>query len=481
MLAALLAVVLLLTGLAACAPDAALVVRTEDGSLEGVAHDDIRSWAGIPFAAPPVDDLRWRPPESPEPWDGVRPADDYGPACLQGDPPADGSTEDCLYLNVHRPDSDTEDLPVMVWIHGGAFREGQSQAPVYNSPALVERGVVLVTINYRLGRLGFFAHPALEQDVANFGLLDQVAALRWVEDNIDAFGGDSDNVTIFGGSAGAMSVNALLGVPQADGLYDRAISQSGLGREQPRTFADAEASGEQLFPGADAAGLRELDGAEVLQPSFDLLEGDAPILDAVLPANVAETFKNGDEADVPYLVGTTDLEFPDATLEAAGRSPDDFRAAFTGSVRTAMGVVYGGTTEMDLHLVSDALFTEPARLLATSHADDASTYRYRFTIASPEELSTVGGARHVAELPYVFDAVPGTDEVTQELADQIADYWVAFATTGVPAVDGLPEWPTADDGALLELSSTGPQPVSTDPWDGRLDAVERIYDSLDLG
>ncbi|MEJ7832778.1 MAG: carboxylesterase family protein [Nocardioides sp.] len=458
------------------------MVRTADGDLRGVEHDDIQSWLGVPYAAPPVDDLRWRPPESPEPWDGVRAADEYGPACLQGVPPTAGTTEDCLFLNVHRPDNDAEKLPVMVWIHGGAFREGQSGAPVYNSPAFVQRGVVLVTINYRLGRLGFFAHPALEQDVANFGLLDQVAALRWVQDNITGFGGDPGNVTIFGGSAGGMSVNALMGMPQADGLYDRAISQSGLGRERPRTFVDAETSGELLFPGVDATALRDLDGAEVLQPTFDLLEGDAPILDAVLPANVAETFTNGDEADVPYLVGTTDAEFPDATLQAIGRSPTDFRAAFTGSARSAVEAVYGSAVELDRHLASDALFTEPARLLATSHADDAPTYRFLFTIATPEEVSTVGGARHVAEMPFVFDAVPGTDEVAQELADQIADYWVAFATTGVPAVDGLPQWPTAEDGALLELSVSGPQPVSTDSWDARLDAVQQIYDGLaDLG
>ncbi len=484
-MALLPAVAMVATALAACSPaeedDGPLVVETAHGKVEGFDHDGVRSWWGIPFAAPPVGDLRWAPPEEPDEWDGVRDAKEFGPACIQGGPTPGqtgvttlpGSQEDCLYLNVNAP-TDAEDLPVMVFIHGGGFLVGTGGYKVSNSPTVVQRGVVLVTMNYRLGRFGFFAHPALEGDVANFGLLDQVAALEWVQDNIEEFGGDPHNVTIFGQSAGGMSVNALMTSPAAEGLFDKAMVQSGLGRERSISLEDSREQGEQFLPGLDADELRDLDATRILGPPQDVLGGDMPIVDDVLPQRVADAFAAGAEADVPYLIGTTDAEFPDSFLAPLGRSPDEARAALLAVAGEGLVTTYGGEQELRLHLISDAVFTEPARLLAEAHAGRAPTYRYRFSIAPPESLAAYGGAVHSAEAEYVFDQ----SGVEDKLADQICDYWVSFARTGDPNHAGAPDWPEAGDNALLEFTNQGAVPVPTDPWDARLDAVEAVSEQL---
>lgn len=470
------------------------VVETASGRLEGEQTEDVRSWRGVPYAAPPVGDLRWRPPQPAEPWSGVRSATSYGPACLQGPATAlgdalfdvDGTDEDCLTLNVHRPANDDERLPVIVWLHGGAFSYGSGRQAVFNSPELVERGVVLVTLNYRLGRLGFLAHPALVEDgerIANFGLLDQVAALQWVQDNIAAFGGDPDNVTVFGESAGGTSVNALMSAPVADGLFDKAISQSGLGREETQSWDDASREAvavttELLGPDVTAEDLRAMPAADVMADPVDILQGEAPISDSVLPQPVDDSFEAGLEADVPYLVGTTDLEVPDIFFERLGTDPDQLRDDFLGARKAEVLAAYGDERELDLHLVSDVIFTEPARFLADRHADDAPTYRYRFAIAPDTVLDELGGAPHASELPFVFDdtARQGTPvDDADSLADAIADLWVDFATDAEP--DG---WPLADSGGLMSFTLDGPV-VGPDPWAARLDAVEDGYGEQESG
>jgi para-nitrobenzyl esterase len=461
--------------------DNPLVVETEHGKVKGIETDGIRAWRGIPYAAPPVGDLRWEPPEEPDDWGGVRKAANFGATCIQGGPTpgqtgvttAPNSAEDCLYLNVNAPKK-ADGLPVMVWLHGGGFVVGTGSHALSNSPAMVKRGVVLVTLNYRLGRFGFFAHPALEGSVANFGLLDQVAALEWVQDNIDEFGGNPDNVTIFGQSAGGMSVNALMTSPAAEGLFDKAISQSGLGRERSISLDEARADGEQFLPDLDADQLRQLEATRILGPPQDVLGGELPIVDEVLPQRVADAFAAGDEADVPYLVGTTDAEFPDSFLQALGRPPDAARAVLVGGQRDAFVSVYGGELALRQHLISDAIFTEPARFLAVSHADRAPTYRYRFSITAPDRMATVGGAAHSEDGKYVFDQAGEKNR----LADQICDYWVSFATTGDPNHPGAPEWPTADGDALIEFTTGGPVAEAPDPWDARLDAVQTANERL---
>jgi para-nitrobenzyl esterase len=467
---------------AACADDpepaTTVVVETEAGTLRGLAHDGIRSFRGVPYAAPPVGDLRWAEPRPAEAWEGERDATAYRSACLQstysplGPVPTTvpDTSEDCLFLNVNRPDDDSSGLPVMVYLHGGGFMVGAGSDDTYNAPPLVRRGVVLVTLNYRLGRLGFFAHPALRGDVANFGLLDQVAALQWVRDHIAAFGGDAGNVTLFGGSAGGMSVNALMASPRAEGLFDRAITQSGLGREEPQTLAAARRSAG--LRGATLAELRDLDAETVMRAPLNAFTGDVPLVDAgVLPAPVADVFAAGDEADVPYLIGTTDLEFPDADLERRGFDPEQLRAGLAGTAEPALVAAYGGPGAYEQHFFSDAVFTEPARFLATAHAERAPTYLYRFSVASPKTVESLGGAVHSSDVAFIF----GTTR--HERAETIGDYWVAFATSGSPDHDGAPAWPTADGGALLALTSRGPQVVAVDPWRRRLDAVRREAES----
>lgn len=485
-LARLSAVVLALAGLAACtAPgdddSSELVVETEQGKVKGINEDGIRAWRGIPYAAAPVGDLRWRPPQEHDDWDGLRSASKYGHTCLQTNFPAPGQTgsmplansaEDCLFLNVNAP-KDADDLPVMVWLHGGGFVGGTGGPSLANSPEMVERGVVLVTLNYRLGRLGFFAHPSLEGDVANYGLLDQVAALDWVQDNIEGFGGDPDNVTIFGQSAGGISVNALMASPSADGLFDKAISQSGLGREPSISLDEARADGEQFLPGLDADALREVDANRLLGPPPDILAGDLPIVDEVMPMRIADAFAAGEEADVPYLTGTTNAEFPDSVFESLARPPDAARALLLGNDRAAFSSLYGGELGLQQHVLSDFLFTEPARYLAGRHSELAPTYRYLFSIASAAEQATIGGAPHTADLQFVFDH--GVDDA---LADPICDYWVSFAKTGDPNHDDAPEWPTADDDALIEFTGQGPVAEPSDPWRSRLDAVQAAAERL---
>ncbi len=468
-----------------------LLVEAPAGALRGVARDDILSWNGIPYAAPPVDERRWTPPAAPERWEGERDAADYGAACPQAaasptDDVNDDTSEDCLFLNVNRPEGDVEDLPVMVWLHGGGFVAGEGSDPLSNSPALVERGVVLVSLNYRLGRFGFFAHPTLRGGVANFGILDQVAALRWIRTNISAFGGDPDNVTVFGGSAGGMSVNALMSSPRAQGLFVKAISQSGLGREPSQSLAQARAAGVGMaralgMPGADVDQLRHVD-ADTLSASWpNVFLGEAPIVDGqVLPAPVSQVFAEGRQAAVPYLLGTTDLEYPGDSVRSQGVDSDQVTRGFLGGDSVAAVRAYGTIDELRLRILSDAIFTEPARNLARRHAARAPTYLYRFSIAPLDDDGAPRGARHGSDILYAFDATedrPGMIEESPELADTIADYWVAFATTGDPNHDGAPAWPTADDGALMELSNEGPVVMTDDPWGARLDVIERVYDA----
>jgi para-nitrobenzyl esterase len=460
-----------------------VVVETAGGTVVGHTANGVTSWKGIPYAEPPVGDLRWRPP-APTSWDGRLDASDYGPACLQGPPTvlADAlievgrTDEDCLTLNVHRPADAGRSLPVMVWLHGGGFAYGSGSQLGYNSPELVRRGIVLVTLNYRLGRLGFFAHRALQEpgsQIANFGLLDQIAALRWVQDNIHEFGGDPDNVTVFGESAGGASVNALMVSPDAHGLFAKAIVQSGLGRQPTERWDDAVREADEevarlVGHELDAAGLRALDGEDVMTVPIDILDGQAPVLDDVLPAPVDDAFAAGEEADVPYLVGSTDLELPDVYFERLGTDPGALRdALLEGRTRDAV-TAYGGETELELHLLSDVVFTEPARFLAMEHAASAPSYRYLFTIAPQTVLDQLGGAPHTSEIPFVFDdtARLGVDVPRADaLADDVADLWVDFAADGEP--DG---WPLAGTGELVRFTLAGVV-VEPDPWAARLDTV----------
>jgi para-nitrobenzyl esterase len=281
-----------------------------------------------------------------------------------------------------------------------------------------------------------------------------------------------------------MSVNALMASPAARGLFAAAITQSGLGREQSQGLARARSAGRRLVEslGLDdpsAADLRALPAKRVMSLPLEIVRGEVPVVDGtVLPAPVAEVFESGDEAPVPYLVGSTDLEIPDLVLDRAGRDPDAVRDRLVRDNREATVSAYGGEAEFDRHLLSDVLFTEPARHLADLHADDAPTFLYRFAIANPQLRELLGGAPHASEIPFVFDqagAHPFPVEDGEALADTISDYWVSFATSGRPDHDGAPSWAPYDErGRLMAFGTAGPR-LGRDPWTARLDAVEAGY------
>lgn len=449
------------------------LVTTTGGPVRGISDGSLNAWLGLPYAAPPTGRLRWRPPREPEPWGEVRNASSFGSSCVQPEKYTFGegrltqradSSEDCLFLNVMRPSGQDRDLPVVVWLHGGGFFAGSGNSAIADGPALAQRGIVLVTVNYRLGRLGFFGHPALNESIANFGLLDQVAALQWVRDNIEEFGGDAGNVTLAGGSAGAMSVNALMAMPRADGLFQRAIAQSAPSDERSLTLDSARERGAESFPGLSAKRLRALPPEELLSSTFNTLSGDAPIIDSVLPVSSADAFEAGTEQDVPYLLGTTADEFSDDDYRAFGVDPDDLRDALGGDDHDSLVAAYGDDYERDV--LDDLVFDLPSVEKAVTHGARAPTYRYVF--------SSSGYSGHGAEGAYMFDTVTGGRD--GRLSDAMGDYWVAFARTGRPVVDGLPRWPQtdpADGSAYLDLRPGGPVPHERDPRLDRLEALRR--------
>jgi len=481
----------------ACARE---TVRIDSGALKGVTAEGVTSFKGIPFAAPPVGPLRWRPPAPAAPWTGVRDASRYGEICMQtiikdnGVGPGPDS-EDCLTLNVFRPArASMRRLPVMLWIHGGGLINGSATAALYDGSALARQGVVVVTINYRLGRFGFFAHPALTAEAgasgetANYGLMDQVAALKWVRRDIAAFGGDPGNVTIFGESAGGMSVNRLMMMKSARGLFRKAIVESGLGRERGLTLAQAEADGaafaaklgvkDAAAGGGAAAALRTIPAAAIVAAGdLDIFSGEAPILDGrMLSEDPDVAFAAGHMAKVPYLAGSNSLELPsfylNPKLKALNRlNPAQAAAAAKG---------YGSRTAYDDHVGADVIFGEPARALLRDEArTGAPAWLYRFSIvpaAAPKEFK---GAFHATDRQYVFQTLNASPWPTgprdAALARTISAYWVAFARTGDPNGPGRPKWPRYDRrDRLLNFTNDGPVAMKT-PEAAAFDVIAGTY------
>ncbi len=460
------------------------VVHVAEGDVAGQVQGDVESFKGIPFAAPPVGDLRWRAPTPAPAWTGVRDASNFGPACLQAARQGLTMSEDCLTLNVWTPATRPAGakLPVMVWIYGGAFIEGASAFPIYDGTQFAERGVVLVSFNYRLGRAGFFAHPALDKGdgpVADYGLMDQIAALKWVQANIAAFGGDPASVTIFGESAGGMSVNYLLASPAARGLFARAIAQSGFPRSNGLLLNGA---GEQLgarfaqdhgVSGDDAAAakaLRALPPDVINAPYAGIGGADTPgvVIDGKLvPETIAEAFAKGDQAHVPLMIGGNSYEaslfplvirYPDAVLGRVGR--DRAEALYSGE----------DATQMSVDVTTDRQITEPNRYLARRMAAVGEpVFVYHFSYVPAAERVGSRGAPHGGEVAYVFDTLPSTpmtyagraypaaEPEDRKLSESMIAYWVAFAKTGDPDSAGGPAWPrysTSSD-QILEFGVDG--------------------------
>ncbi len=487
---ATIAVALLGVGTAgAVAPYLPPPVEVTGGSVFGTIHieDDygVQSYRGIPFAQPPVGSLRWRPPQP------VKALGDFaglhnGPACPQHIPPVWGpdprQSEDCLYLNIWEPidAKPSAHLPVMVWIYGGGFVIGDSASKIYNGSNLARSGVVVVNFNYRLGRLGWFAHPELTREggdagTGDFGLMDQIAALKWVRDNITAFGGDPANVTIFGESAGAMSVNLLMVAPSARGLFAKAITESGLGRIAAKPLAAAEAQGIAFAKSAgaeDLDALRKLPVATILAggaASVESGENPGPILDGkLIPENIDRAFAEGKQAPVPWMVGSNDYEaslFPGMLSD-----PDKVMTNVPAAARPLMSALFdpdktGDRRTVAAGMLTDSVFTEPARFLASQHAKlGQPVYRYFFAYVPETQRATLPGAGHGSEIQFVFGtlgtyyaAKGGYSDFDRRVSADMGRYWTNFAKTGNPNSPeaGGVEWPRDTGDQALVIDKNG--------------------------
>lgn len=469
-------------------------VGVTGGLVQGAlsqTNPDIIAFKGIPFAAPPVGDLRWKPPTPVAAWDGVRDASAFGHRCVQRGRNATDLSEDCLFLNVYAPLDAAEPLPVMLWIHGGGYTGGAGSNGIYEGTNLAARGVVLVSINYRLNVFGFYAHPALSAESphgasGNYGLLDMVASLEWVRDNIAAFGGDPNRVTIFGESAGAGAVMSLMVVPQAEGLYHGAIAESDwiYGWDRPLSGADsAEAHGVQVAEALEvsdpAASLDELRAAsaEDLFAAYQSVDSSpftrqgtawAPNVDGwVIPDDPVHLYESGQQHDVPLIVGMNGNE---GSMFSRGLRITDV-AAFEAHVRSVYpeqadaGLALYAATDDDAvpaavdHLIHDMYFAGPVRLHARTHAQKSSpAWLYHFTHVPPTAGGERMGSHHASELGYVFGNLSNGDytDVDHRISDTMMGYWVQFAATGNPNTAGQPAWPTytPDTDEYLEIGET---------------------------
>jgi para-nitrobenzyl esterase len=487
----------------------AVEVRVEGGWVRGPVANGVASWKSIPYAAPPIGPLRWRSPQPVQPWSEVRDASRFGPACPQAD--VDPTSEDCLTLNVFRPAAaSAKALPVMVWIHGGAQVRGS--ASIYPGNALAAKGVIVVTLNYRLGRLGFFAHPALAAESpaearGNYGYLDQRAALQWVQRNIAWFGGDPGQVTIFGESAGGGSVLAHLVSPMSRGLFHRAILQS-PGTPGPRAGAIPStdlAVAEQIAAdwarseGVVATGAAALQQLRAL-PIETLLAGAsgpetiAALVASTVPPGMAMSIIDGRFlverpeaalaagrfARVPVIIGANDRDLPigDAFSKDALFARFGSQAELARRLYDPLGVQ--DLSELKQQVFADGVLVEPTRHVANVVARHGQpVWLYRFAYVSESQRGDHMGTLHGFEIPFTLN-VPAAmvgDKVTptdKAMADLVSDYWAALGRTGNPNGRGRPAWPKHDPklDRLLHFTNSGPI-VGTDPLKPRLDLWER--------
>jgi para-nitrobenzyl esterase len=465
-------------------------VRTTHGTVIGVRSGPTECFLGIPYAAAPIGKLRWKAPQPPSDWTGVRQATQFGPACLQPRAPRAPESclvdrpmsEDCLTLNIWRP-TQREDgpLPVMVWFHGGAFRLGGTSLEQYDGSSLAGHGVIVVTVNYRLGIFGVFPHPALGEPCANFGLLDQIAALGWVQRNIAAFGGDPDNVTAFGESAGGASVAYLMAAPAARGLFGKTIIQSGaldLPEVSRNAVAEQMAAAMEGLPHATAAELRSVPAAMLLQVSLPR-SATMPYIDGVVvPMKMTESFRQGAFTRVPMLIGTNSFE--------AGF----FGPAWYGTVPQKMGDLWEraraltdgyGTGNDELRAAqigTDRFATMNTRTIARAAAQhQVPVFRYYFCYVSASQRGTLPGAIHAAEIPYVFGTLSGDTQDNPEdlsVSRQIQSRWIAFARSSSPSPPGSLPWPqySPEGETILCIAHSGEQLIS-EPRPALLDLLEQ--------
>ena len=462
---------------AAAAPDP--VVAAPAGTVSGVREGDMHVFRAVPYALPPIGPRRWRPPAPMPRWNGVRPAREDGVACMQPGmapgPYARGPlrmSEDCLTLDITAP-ANARRAPVMIWIHGGTLIWGTGHSRSYSGRAFARRGIVLVSINYRLGVLGYLAHPELSRESAdgvsgNYGLLDQIAALRWVRANIASFGGDPSNVTIFGESAGALSVELLVASPAARGTFDKAIAESPYAFTMPelRTAAHAvpaaEATGTDLaarLGASNIAALRAMEPAALVNGAAQAGYAPNPTVDGrILPRQLVDIFDRGEQAPVPLMAGFNSGEIRGLRflLPPLPASPEAYAAEIRtryGDLADAYLRLYPGTDAEQARLAStrDVVFGWATERLARKQAAiGRPSYVYYFDHDYPAAAAADLTAFHAAEVPFVFgtfDATPpgwpAIQDVPRErlISDAMLDYWTSFARTGRPTATGGPAWP----------------------------------------
>lgn len=451
---------------------------TREGQMLGAVEGEVASFKGLAYAAPPVGALRWRPPQATAENSGMRTAYESGAPCIQ--PSLPGASEDCLALNVFRPFGVDGPLPVMVFIHGGGFVGGTANDPVFDGARLAQSGLIVVTVNYRLGVLGWLTHPALsEGGSGNYGLMDQIAALHWVHDNIAAFGGDPDNVTLFGNGAGATSIALLMLCAQSRDLFQKAILQSIPGRARLRSAQEAEAIGRQFIAmlGQDDD-WRAIGTSRLLAAEKHLLEGSprsfAPAIDGrLVTGDIAAGFAAGHESRIPLIIGSNDDETDfdgeldvKATLASSGASIDKLRKFYPALV---------SRSDLAARFYTDKVFSEPVRLLARLHAaTGAPVFRYRFAYV-PEARRANPEEGHGRELQFIFGAgVPGAGLLSRgdrEIASRMRAYWANFARTGDPNGPDLPHWDRAAERDRLLLIANDRIASGDDPWSERLDQL----------
>jgi para-nitrobenzyl esterase len=522
-----IAMIVLFLGLPSAAQPGT-VVTIESGKVQGSIAQGVLSFKGIRYAAPPIGRFRWRAPQPVKPWQGVRNALRYGSDCIQKPVPGDAAplggtmSEDCLYLNIWRPatELDTKPLPVMVWIHGGGYVNGGTSTPIFDGSSFARQGIVLVSFNYRLGRFGFFSHPALvaakEGPVGNFGYMDQLAALKWVQRNIAAFGGDPNQVTIFGESAGGSSVIHLLTSPVAEGLFHRAIVLSGggrsalLGGRKLSGGTNSEPSADQIgvnfaksvgikgtgpealkalraLPAEKVRGNLNMIGlfaAEVI-PIVPLWYTEGPVVDGVIVTDSPDAiFRQGKAAKVPLIIGST----TDDLSTSLPRNRKELFAPFGADAEIARRIYdptgKGKWQDIRAAVGADRTMHEPARFVAKQmSAAGNPVWLYRFGYVAESQRAKSKGAGHASELPFVFNTLTARfgSSVTakdKEAAQAIHTYLANFAKSGDPNGSGLPAWskydPAKSDMMIFTLDNGAL--VKPDPWRTRLDLVEKAVE-----
>jgi para-nitrobenzyl esterase len=492
-------------------------VRTDAGQLSGVTlASGVRVFKGIPFAAPPLGELRWRPAQPVAKWDGVRKADTFNNVCTQpkgrgrlnvsvdlpDSPPAD---EDCLYLNVWTNAASASDRrPVMVWIFGGAYTEGAGSSPHNDGEALARKGVVYVSVNYRLGPFGFFSHPELTKESGrnasgNQAMSDNIAALRWVQKNIAAFGGDPNNVTIFGESAGAALVAGLTGSSEAKGLFHRAISESGawmglsMAPMRPRTSVEQPGPGRDGKPAPSLPSLKEL-RAKSTDEITALLRGAGMIIDGwIVPEDLSITFAQGRQNAVDVLVGSNKDE---GSFNAVPVTAEQWKSRVTqrwGDLADQYLALYPAGSDEEATASSQRQFADEMfwhmRLFAIDQAKRGKkAWLYYFTHEPPTDPGQRNlRATHTAEIPYVFNNLKAprvfpdassperasASAKDRELAETVSSYWVNFARTGDPNARGLAPWPAFRDAAAGRAMILGPQTEPPNP--AKLALYDKLY------